>query len=71
MADKKQPERRAQAKKDKPRLILRMVWVGEKECLLVEEDGLRLFERDAMFPPIGGILFSVPFEPQFCHKLTL
>lgn len=71
VADQKQPERRAQAEQDRPLLTLRVVWVGEKECLLVKESGLSLFERDAMLPPIGGILLGVPFETRLCHRATL
>jgi hypothetical protein len=62
MADKKEPERRAQAEEDKSVFILRVVGVGNKQSLIVEEDGLSLFKRNAVLSPVRGILRGIPFE---------
>lgn len=71
MADKKEPERHAQAEEDKSVFILRVVGVGKKQSLVVEEDGLSLFKRNLVLSPVRGILRGIPFEAHGYHSAIL
>jgi hypothetical protein len=49
--------------------ILRFVGVVQQQTILVKKDGLRLLERDAMFPPVALRLPWIPDEPYVHHTL--
>jgi hypothetical protein len=61
------PKGGAEAEQNEPIFRGRVVWVLEKERVLVSKDGLGLLERDPVFVSILGVLPMVPLKPGRRH----
>ena len=62
MADKKDPETRTETEEDEPFLGLRMIWIIDEECMLVQEDGSGLGKGHPMLAEVAGGLCGIPVE---------
>ena len=62
MYDDQRAERRNHPEEDKPFLADRMLWIGDRQRLVILEDRPSLLEVDPVLPRVGGSLGRPPFE---------
>jgi hypothetical protein len=71
MAHNEKSESKAQAKHDKSVFVLGVVRIEIPNGVLVEEYGLCLLKRHAMFAPVLAILGLIPFELYATHMYNI
>jgi len=59
----------AQSEEDEPLFFMVGLGVLEQQGLLVKEDRLRLFKRDAVLLLVGPCLTWIPHKPDLTHVL--
>ena len=67
VADHQRPQQGTEAKEQEPVLRLGMVWISQKEGLIIREDRLCFLERNAVLGLVGAILGLVPIEAEVAH----
>ena len=58
----------AKPEEDEPFFLLRMVGVGDQQCVPVEKYRLRPLERNPVLAPILGVLPVIPLEAERSHS---
>ena len=71
MADDQYSKMTANAKHQESIFVCRMVGVEEPQGVLIQEDGLSLFERNFVLLPVLLALRLVPFESYFSHMYNV
>lgn len=71
MANDERAQGRAEAQKDKPVFVVRMVGIVDEQTLIIRESGLRFFERNPMLTLVCTALRLVPFETKFDHDYNV
>jgi hypothetical protein len=61
----------AKAEQHEAILVVGVVWIVDKQRRVVQENGLRLLERDAVFLPVRTVLPLVPFEPEVSYPYII
>ena len=67
MADHQSPQQGAEAKEQEPVLGFGMVWISQKEGMIIREDRLCFLERDAMLGLVCAIFSLIPVEAEVAH----
>ena len=63
----KDSQLKADTQQYEPIFILRVIWIKEPNSALVEENSLRLFERDAVLALVRLVLLFIPLKPNIGH----
>ncbi len=71
MTDNQKANAGAQAEQKEADLVDGVVRVIDQQGVVVEEDGLRLLERDTVALPIQSVLGLVPLESEFAHTYSV
>ena len=71
MANNEGSKARAKAKQHESILVIGVIRIIDKQRSVVQENGLRLLERDTVLLAVGTVLPLIPFEPQVGHSYSV